>query len=93
MGTLQNLETARFDERSGHPGAGQCSGLPEAFLSRQTTSLVTRRSGFYNPSNTAQEAVLSFIRNPRCSTARQNGWAARRKMLEYPFHLGISQEQ
>ena len=52
------------NEDSNRGGEGSPSDLPRELFRSRTTLLVMRGEAFYNPSNTALEAVVSFIRHP-----------------------------
>jgi hypothetical protein len=59
-------------------------------LFRQT-ALVTVDGAFYNPSNAALEAVVSFIRTPRSSTAKTVALSDG-ECMNIDLHFGSSQE-
>jgi len=56
-----------------------------------TTLLVTRGRAFYNPSNTALEAVVLFLHHPGVQPHKK-GCAFRERVLNIDLHFGISQE-
>jgi hypothetical protein len=69
------------------------AALPREILPPCITLLVTGGKAFYNPSNTAMEAVVSLIRHLGAQPPIKNGCAYRERVLNIDFHFGISQEQ
>jgi len=86
----------RSDKLAGRAGGsksrliGLRAALPQEIFYSSTTLLVTRGKAFYNPSNTALEAVVSLIRHPGAQSPKRtvahtaSGCLTLISILEFP---------
>src|SRR5271166_1948308 len=63
------------------PGFPPAKSIYNFGLTSLTTCLSPMAAAFYNPCNTALEAVVSLIRHPG-TTFHQNGWTFRQRVRE-----------
>jgi hypothetical protein len=84
----------RFRGRRGWDGIArlQPPALARRYLPRRATALVTGVVAFYNPSNTALEAVVLFIRHPGTQPPLRTVAFSARECESINLHFGNSQE-
>jgi hypothetical protein len=90
--TLQGWQTSRL---AGVPVLHAEAFFPNmqpAFVFPRRTPLVTESRAFYNPSNTALEAEVSFTRNRGAQPPKRTVVFSASECLNIDLHFGNSQE-